>query len=121
MSEKRSVKWVPDSFVKKAEGAADVELYSGHLLLQVPDSEFKCDLLVELGIADGEEAAKKLGAKALMEIYKKSKHLILSAEVVRVKDAAKLNLDDVLHEEGLAFLPIQFGARMLEGFGPGNG
>lgn len=120
-AQKRTVKWTPKCFVKEGkDGEASVPLYSGHLLLEVPDNEFLCDILAELSQGDAEEL-KKQGATFIMGAYKKAKHLIVGAEVVRLKDQAKLDLDAVKIEPGLRYLPMEFGAKVMgEGFGPGE-
>lgn len=119
--QKRTVNWTPKCFVKTGkDGAADVPLYSGHIVLEVPDNEFMCDILAELSHGDPDEI-KKQGATFIMAAYKKAKHLIVGAEVVRLKDQVKLDLDAVKHEQGLRYLPMEFGAKVLgEGFGPGE-
>jgi len=133
MEKKRTIEWTPDCFEKEVEKEVEGKKvkvketrYEGHLVVQVPLSEARCDILVELGIMDmgGDDVAaqsKTANAKLLMSVWKQTKNLIIEAKVKRISDGAELDLDDVLHEQDLFAMPFQFAEKYINGFGPGNG
>lgn len=121
----RTFHWEPKCFTRKKEGQPDEKLYEGHLIVRAMTGEERSEMLANCGALDAKEelAGKSKGTqgKWLLDIYKQNKGLILGAEVVRVADQAKLNLEDVAYEEPLFQLPMEFAACMLNGFHMGNG
>lgn len=140
MSEKRTIKWVPGGFKRDAvpgkpaegdqpavEAIPEKVLYEGHLIVEVPLSEDRCELLLELGSEDPEdpnESEKQQNvhtARQGLDIYRRyAKKLLVGCEVTRVRDGKKLSLEEVLCEPALVNLPIQLGWKYIAGFGPGN-
>lgn len=116
----RSFNWEPECF----KNEAGEPKYTGHLVIKsLPSYERNQQMLDESASRpkgdDVQDTA--LAGGWMLGIWSKYRHMVLSAEVVRVKDNVKLDLDDVLHEEGLIRLPLEFAGKILGGFGLGNG
>lgn len=125
MNDKRTVMWVPECFKRDAEKEGDpaVELYRGHLVVKIPKSIERMDWVTASGALDiSLSSENSAGAETQLKLAKAAWHLIVGVEVERVSDGAKIStLEDLEFEEGLKWLPLEFGKKVLSGFGPGNG
>lgn len=118
----RTFNWEPDCFKNEAGD----HRYTGHLVLKAMRSDERNKLMIDLSAArptkaDGEQVSTRDGGDWMMKIWEEHKGMILSAEVVRLKDGAKLDLEDCMYEEGLMRLPLEFAGKFMGGFGLGNG
>lgn len=117
---KRTVNWTPKCFVKKHEGAADLELYKGHLVIEIPMADARMrELLNQRHLVGGEQEDKD-ALVSMLDLWDRQKCLLVGCEVVRTEDNQAVSLDDLLYDDRLTALPFEFASRYLEGFGPGK-
>lgn len=117
MSEqKRTLNWTPESF--EAEEGKPAKYY-GHFTIQLPKGRERTSWIAQVGLLGDTSSG---GEEMLLKLWDLGKHLIVGVDITRASDGGKItSLDDVEYEEGLAWIPLQFGRKILSGFGPGNG
>lgn len=117
---KRTVNWTPKCFTKTIDGAS-VELYKGHLLIEIPMASDRMRELIKHQNLQREDAVSDQEAmNAMLDLWDRQSGLLKMGEVVRVSDGAKVELEDLFYDQQLTALPLEFAAKYLAGFGPGN-
>lgn len=116
---KRTVNWTPKCFTKTIDGAI-VELYKGHLVIEIPMASERMRELIRQQHLEREYVANGEALTAMLDLWDRQQRLLSMGEVVRVSDGEKVELDDLLYDQQLTALPLEFAAKYLEGFSPGN-
>lgn len=115
----RTFHWEPKCFRRKEQ-----QLYSGHMIIKAMTGPERQRMLIEDGVFDVEDevAKEKTGGQSawLLGIFEKRKDLIIGCDVTRLSDGAKLSLEDVMYEEPLWTMPLEFAGCLVNGFNLGN-
>lgn len=100
------------------------ESYSGHILvkrMKLDELEIAREQLGLLDIDVKKERTTKEDYEFMRNVYKMAKEYVISAEVVRVADGEKLDLEGLEYETELVTLHSEIASMFLNGWAMGNG
>jgi len=112
--EVRTKKITPDCFGEKYKGTITVRRLKRDELDVIRD---------ELGLLDIDPKAERTNKedyKFMLKVYEKAKNYILAAEVERVADGEKLDLEALEYETELTELNAELASSLLAGWAMGN-